>query len=387
LVLPTGGIVAVHTPMAAAQRLFDAVDASEASAGLPSGWLDASALDASAPPVDPASSTETMAPAQSHAPYAEPEAVQTRAPAPPSPQMQAATDPGVHVVDVSPLPEQCARLTAKKNDTDHERTFDARTIGQSSTRGDARPARLPCKDRAISSRPDYSQSRIPPGMVVQARPHGQLAVPHGIGLQVQEPPEHSGVLPEQARPQPPQFASLFEVFTHTPPQSMSTPAHLHVPPEQICPVAQAAQPDPQCVASLSVSYAQGVVPPHALKPALHVTPQAPWAHVAVPPVAGTGHTVQLAPQWVGSSSVSKHVPPQFVRGAAQPQVLDWQVIPLEQGVSQLPQWLSSEARSEHDPEHRAVPAWQPLAHAYVVPDGAQTGVPPSGSQAVVQAPQ
>ncbi len=248
-----------------------------------------------------------------------------------------------------------------------------------------RPAALP--GRKAGHFVDYSQSRIPPGIVVQATPHGQVAVPQAIGLQVQEPPEHSGVVPEQTRPQPPQFAALVEVFTHAPPQSISTPGHRQLPPVQTSPVAQATQPDPQWVASLSVSYAQGVVPPQALKPALQVTPHAPWVHVAVPPLAGAGHAVQLAPQWVGSSSVSKHVPAQFVSGAAQPQLLDWQVIPLEQGVSQLPQWLSSEARSAHDPEHRAAPAGQPLAHAYVVPAGAQTGVPPPGSQAVVQSPQ
>jgi hypothetical protein len=92
-------------------------------------------------------------------------------------------------------------------------------------------------------------------------------------------------------------------------------------------------------------------------------PQLPWLHVAVPPLPGTGHTVQAAPQWVGSPSVAKHVPPQSVRGAGQAQWLDWQVMPPAQAVPQSPQWLSSEVKSEHDPEHSTLPAGQPLAQA------------------------
>jgi hypothetical protein len=45
-----------------------------------------------------------------------------------------------------------------------------------------------------------------------------------------------------------------------------------------------------------------VAPPHALKPALHEVPQIPVVQVARP-LDGTGHTVQLAPQWVASSAV------------------------------------------------------------------------------------
>ena len=104
------------------------------------------------------------------------------------------------------------------------------------------------------------------------------------------------------------------------------------------------------------------------------------------PLVGTGQTVQLAPQWMGSSSVSKHVPPQLVSGA-QAQPLAWQVIPPVHALPQAPQLLLLEVRSAQDPEHSVVPAMQPLAHAYVAPERAQTGVPESGSQAVLHAPQ
>lgn len=91
-------------------------------------------------------------------------------------------------------------------------------------------------------------------------------------------------------------------------------------------------------------------------------PQLPWLHVAVP-LEGTVQSRQPAPQWVGSPSVSKHVPPQFVRGAGQAHWPDWQVMPPVQAVPQSPQWLSSEVRSEHDPPHSVVPGGQPLLQA------------------------
>ena len=72
--------------------------------------------------------------------------------------------------------------------------------------------------------------------------------------------------------------------------------------------------------------------------------------------------MQLAPQWVGLSSVSKHVPPQFVSGA-QAQLLPWQVMPPMHALPQAPQLLLLEVKSEHDPEHSVAPAMQPLAHA------------------------
>jgi hypothetical protein len=118
---------------------------------------------------------------------------------------------------------------------------------------------------------------------------------------------------------------------------------------------------------------------------VQVVPQVPPAHVAVPFV-GTGQTVQLAPQWVGSSSVSRQAPLQFVSGA-QPQLLDWQVVPPLHALPHAPQLLLFEVRSAHDPEQNIVPAAQPLAQANVAPEAAQTGVPESGSQAVVHAPQ
>jgi hypothetical protein len=127
------------------------------------------------------------------------------------------------------------------------------------------------------------------------------------------------------------------------------------------------------------------VVPHAPYPALQLMPQLPWLHVAVPPLPGTGHAVQLAPQWVGSPSVSKHVPPQFVRGAGHAQVPPWHVVPPVQAVPHVPQLASSVITLEHDPEHRVVPDGQPEAHAYVVPERAQTGVAPL--HAVVHEPQ
>lgn len=117
-----------------------------------------------------------------------------------------------------------------------------------------------------------------------------------------------------------------------------------------------------------------------------MVPQPPWLQVAVP-LAGTGQTVQLAPQWVGSPSVSKQVPPQFVRGEGHAHVLDWHVIPPEHAMPQSPQWLSSLVRSEHNPVHSVVPEGQPLLQAKVAPEGAHSGVPESGSQLVVHEPQ
>jgi hypothetical protein len=66
--------------------------------------------------------------------------------------------------------------------------------------------------------------------------------------------------------------------------------------------AHGAQLAPQWVASVFVSYAHAVDPPHALYPGLHLAPQAPPVQVAAP-LAGGGHEVQLPPQWVGSSWV------------------------------------------------------------------------------------
>lgn len=107
---------------------------------------------------------------------------------------------------------------------------------------------------------------------------------------------------------------------------------------------------------------------------MQATPQLPWLHVAVPPLPGTGHAVQLVPQWVGSPSVSKHVPLQFVRDAGQAQLPCWQVMPPVQALPHCPQSASSVIRFAQDPEHKSVPAGHPDAHAYVPFERAQTGV-------------
>jgi hypothetical protein len=142
---------------------------------------------------------------------------------------------------------------------------------------------------------------------------------------------------------------------------------------------------------LFVSYAQGVPLPQSLNPAAHWMPQPPWLQVAVPPLPGTGHMVQLEPQCVGSPSVSKQVPPQLESGDGQAQWEDWQVMPPLQAVMQSPQWPSSELRFEHELPQSVVPEGQPLAQAYVLPASpvaaAHTGVPEFASQAVLHPPQ
>jgi hypothetical protein len=222
-------------------------------------------------------------------------------------------------------------------------------------------------------------------------PHPQSNPPHFIERHWQELLLHSGASSGHTFPQPPQLFALVAVFTHVPPQFVWPTGHLHVPEEQMKPVVHFTQAAPQCAASLLVSNWQAtvpgfIVPAQSLKPVLHVIPQLPWLQVAVP-LVGTSQTVQLVPQCVGSPSVSKHVPPQFVRGEGQAHVLDWQVIPPEQATSQSPQWLSSLVRSEHEPEHSVVPEGHPLLQAEVAPEGAHSGVPESGSQVVVHEPQ
>jgi hypothetical protein len=76
-----------------------------------------------------------------------------------------------------------------------------------------------------------------------------------------------------------------------------------------------------------------------------------------------------------------------LRGEGHAQLLDWQVLPPAHALPHLPQLLSSFVTSEQVPLHAIVPDGHPLLHAYVVPARAQKGVPPSGSQDVVHAPQ
>jgi hypothetical protein len=77
---------------------------------------------------------------------------------------------------------------------------------------------------------------------------------------------------------------------------------VQAPPLHTSPAPHGAQLEPQWLESVLVSKAHGVEPPQALNPVLHSIPQLPAVHVALP-LAGTGHAVQLAPQWVASSPV------------------------------------------------------------------------------------
>jgi hypothetical protein len=58
---------------------------------------------------------------------------------------------------------------------------------------------------------------------------------------------------------------------------------------------QAVHAVPQCVGSVLVLYAHGVVPPHVAKPGLQLAPHAPPLQVATPFTAA-GHCVQFGPQ-------------------------------------------------------------------------------------------
>jgi hypothetical protein len=94
-------------------------------------------------------------------------------------------------------------------------------------------------------------------------PHPQLVLPQRMATHVhveflQRPSGHTF-------PQLPQLLALVAVFTQVPPPQSVRPAAQAQPPfEQISPDPQVTQLGPQCVASLFVSKAQGVVPLHAL---------------------------------------------------------------------------------------------------------------------------
>ena len=60
---------------------------------------------------------------------------------------------------------------------------------------------------------------------------------------------------------------------------------------------------------------------------------------------------------------------------------------VEQAVVHAPQWLALVVRSTQVPAQSVVDAGQPEAQAYVLPDAAQTGAPPSGAHDAVQLPQ
>ncbi len=103
----------------------------------------------------------------------------------------------------------------------------------------------------------------PPGWQLPQAPAGHFTPPQVGGVQVHLPPLHVGVVPLQALPQLPQFR-LVVTLVHVPPQSISVPGHRQMPFEQISPPPHATQLDPQCVVSVSVSYAQGVPLPQSL---------------------------------------------------------------------------------------------------------------------------
>ena len=76
-------------------------------------------------------------------------------------------------------------------------------------------------------------------------------------------------------------------------------------------VGQDMQLEPQCVGSVFVSYWHELGVPHPEYPDAQVVPHAPAVHVAMP-FATVGHAAQAAPQKLGFVCVSAQVPPQFV---------------------------------------------------------------------------
>lgn len=110
------------------------------------------------------------------------------------------------------------------------------------------------------------------------------------------------------------------------------------------------------------------------KPALHVNPQALAAHVATA-FGGTGHTVQAAPQAVGSVG-AVHLPPHALLGAAHviPHVSAMHVAAPPGGTGQAVQ-AGPQAVGSVVPTHVPAQAWNCALHVNVQIPVVQAFVP------------
>ena len=128
-------------------------------------------------------------------------------------------------------------------------------------------------------------------------------------------------------PQPPQFESSVDSFTHAVPQGESpapqvmaqlSPLQLGAPLPLVGPGQLVPHRVPQLFGSVFDGQDALAPVPHRWSPALHVNPQTPpGLHAGVPPVT-PGQTFVQLPQWFGSVPSFTHEPVQRLRPAAQP---------------------------------------------------------------------
>lgn len=114
----------------------------------------------------------------------------------------------------------------------------------------------------------------------------------------------------QPLPQVPQLAVSVDVSVHEPLQSVRVPPHTEpqIPLLQTSPLGQVLPHSPQCSA-FEAKLTQA--PSHSVRPVLQAMPQVPAEHLALPPLAGGGHTVSQSPQCCVSSLVRKQAPSQL----------------------------------------------------------------------------
>jgi hypothetical protein len=187
---------------------------------------------------------------------------------------------------------------------------------------------------------------------VSQHPLGQL-----FTLHTQWPPLHVWPVPHVV-PQPPQFESSVDSFTHAVPHGDRPAPHARaqLSPLQLAEPAPLVGPGqlvphwvPQLFGSVFETQAALAPLPQRCSPALHENPQTPPAlHVGVPPVT-PGQTLVQLPQWLGSVTSFTHAPVQRLRPVVQPDeqpkvapasstVGEQFGVPPEQIVLHPPQW-------------------------------------------------
>jgi hypothetical protein len=126
-----------------------------------------------------------------------------------------------------------------------------------------------------------------------------------------------------------------------------------MPVEHVVPAAQAMPQPPQCMLFVRGSTQdppQGIWPPVQLD-AMHI----PMTHVGVPPLQMLPHE----PQFIESTFVSVHMPPQSMVGDGQVHEPPAHVWPIGHALPQLPQFAPSVIVSTHAPPQSIRPDAQP----------------------------